>query len=42
MRPSYSANDLVGDSLAPFQVAAEDWPRVLNEIATLARVQHAF
>jgi hypothetical protein len=42
MRPSYSANDLVGDWLEPFQVAAEQWPTVLTEIAALTRSQRAF
>lgn len=39
MRPSYSARDLVGAWLHPFQVSADEQPLVRAEIAALARVQ---
>ena len=42
MRPSYSARDLVGAWLHPFQVAADDRPVVRAEIAALARAQAGF
>jgi len=42
MRPSYTTDDLIGDWLRPFRVSAGDRPRVLTEIATLVRSQHAF
>lgn len=41
MRASYSASDLVGDWLQPFQVLPDDRPVVRSEIAALARAQSA-
>jgi len=42
MRPSYSARDLVGAWLHPFQVAPGDWPLLRAEVAALARSQTGF
>jgi hypothetical protein len=41
MRASYSASDLVGDWLQPFQVLPDDRPVVRSEIAALVRAQTA-
>jgi len=42
MRPSFSATELVGAWLRPFQVAANEWPIVRSEITALAHSQSAF
>jgi hypothetical protein len=39
MRPRYSADDLVGPWLHPFQVPAADWPIVRREVTRIGQLQ---